>query len=870
MSIQFRTRSQTPVNYSDFVVENAQNIGCCYVYDSETNTVSNTSNTTWSNCNQLNGYFVKGNCDENLKITPSSLGCCCACALKADPQINSYLKTTTFCECNEKSGNWTLGECPDNQTEEVIQQYCISEFPELLDYRERRACCYPEFTLDGVVAKCEDVCTERECAEKAIFPYDATFYSKGRKCNVRVGEGAPVADECVFFGGNTNVVNACTNGSNTYCWNIGVIGTCLPKDHQDSRLPGAFIKTIDMGTMSTYAPDNKVTMFSTLPSYTNDIFAPLVSFTSTPLKCEQGTSNLRNVNRAGNGAGYFAVISSNQNLSYHSTLSIDTSADFNEMIRFLGWPSSPIPTVPHSGAVLDVACADTFSVVVNIDNSIKIYGGFYSTRIKEFRGIPSSQISSFKFKKVAAHKLQVLGWWLTPSNNPDFEGERALAVKNIGFVAQKLDNSLEYYSPFMGDTQEPWTSNFRTKVRSMPKKEYKQLALGNVTLCGIDTDDVLHCVSLNDDLIIPPGTKAKAVTCSNLNDGGGGNYNSNDFVYAIGLNNQILRYNNPNNDYRFDNQPISSVTPIVDISCTSNACTIVVEPDEAICNGQVAGSCCVCNEDNTVDCSQKQRAVCEELGGNFQAGGICCSVNQTSNCIDCNDIEGLCTSGAAFLTTTENENNLPNNTLEFFKDGLYVDVFKPGSPINTDGSTVRGAPQSGKAVRYIPTVVGFGTQNKKWGIVVAPNDYELGPLYDNTDFTEIILGSLYDGLWNTYGDLNSYYGIQSKSMETLRNKSRLSGWYLPSKNELEFINAKLKHNFLIPDLFAPFKDGLYLTSTPYFTTQSNSVFNVQNQNFNGNSFNYAQSFRKSDYGDTYLVSRRQKVYVRLIRRIELE
>lgn len=868
MSVQFRTRSQTSVNYSDFVVENSQNIGCCYVYNSETNTVSRTSDTTWSDCNQLNGYFVKGNCDENLNITPSSLGCCCACALKADPQINSYLKTTTFCECNEKSGNWTLGECPDSQTDNVIEQYCISEFPELLDYREKRACCYPEFTLDGVAAKCEDVCTEKECAEKAIFPYDSTFYSKGRKCNVRVGEGAPVADECVFFTQGTNVVNACTDGSNTYCWQLSnpIVAECRPKSEQDSRFPGTFVKNIDLGTYLFDTLDNKVTMFA-IDESSNNAFIQTATFTSTPIKCEHGTSGLTNRDVAGPGAGYFAVISRNETLTFYKTF----NPNFDDRISFLNWPTSPVPQIPHQGRVIDVGCSDTFSVVVNGDNTVKVYGAFYSTKIKEFRSIPSSQLASVKLKKVATHKLKRLGWWLNPNNNPASpDGEPALNVKNVGFVAQKLDNSLDYYSPFIGNSDESWVSQFRDKVRSMPKKEYKQLALGNVTLCGIDSDDILHCVSLYNDLSVPNGIKAKAVTCSNLNDGGGGNYSSNDFIYAVGLNNQILRYNNPNTDYRFENQPISSITPILDISCTSEACTIVVEPDEAICNGQVVGSCCVCNQDNTVDCSQTQRVECEQLNGNFQEGGICCSVNNTANCVDCIEIEGLCNSGGSFLRITQSETDLPSNTLEYFKDGLYVDIFKPGFPINSDGSVVRGAPSSGKAINYTPTINGFGTQDKKWGIVIAPTDYELGPLYDNTDFTEIIPGSLYDGMWNTYGDLNSYYGIQSKSMETLRNKSRLSGWYLPSKNELEFINKKIIHNFIIPDLFAPFKDGLYLTSTPYFTKQSDTIFNVQNQKFNGNSFNYAQSFRKSDYGDTYLVSRRQKVYVRLIRRIELE
>jgi hypothetical protein len=107
-------------------------------------------------------------------------------------------------------------------------------------------------------------------------------------------------------------------------------------------------------------------------------------------------------------------------------------------------------------------------------------------------------------------------------------------------------------------------------------------------------------------------------------------------------------------------------------------------------------------------------------------------------------------------------------------------------------------------------------------------------------------------------------------MEVLREKSRLSGWYLPSKHELEFISKKINHGFFIPEIFRSLKNGIYLTSTPYFQINSDTNYNIDNQVFNGNAFMYGQNFAKINYGNIYLVPRTKVMNVRLIRRIELE
>lgn len=854
MSVQFRTRSTTSVDYSSFVTSNTdQTDGCCYVYSSQTNTVSKI-NSTISSCNSQNGYFVLNNCDNNIDITPSSIGCCCACSYYAEQ--NSYLKNATFCECKEKSGLWTLGECPTNQTDAVITQYCKSSPPENLDYREKRACCYPKFTIDGVESACEDLCSEKECADKAIFPYESTFYLNGRKCTERVGEADPVEGECGLSSTPTSVLNGCSNGTNTFCWNLQGYNRCSPKVEQDSRYPGKFVSAIDQYViqLNQQANPNNFVFLTRADQPDSTYTAPIASGTvpSGIKKIEFGCNNLLTeslMDDVGRSNGYFAAIDENNQLIYFKT------PQFLNSVDELGWPSYPIST-ENVQNILDVACADTFSVAIKSDNKIRVFGTFYSQQEKEHKNLNTSQL---RLKKVLTHKIETEDFFRNLSTN---------GIKNKGFVGQSINNTFEYYSPF----ESTQISEFRTKVRSMPAKEYKELSLGAFTLCGIDNDNSLFCVSLNDELSIPSGSRYKLISCNNTNSFSSGNLTpADEYCCAIDVNNQIIPFSSEQNNYLFEDAPNFSITDIIDVSCRHASCSIVVEPNEQICNNQVLGSCCLCGVDNIVTCSQKTKQECEGLYGNFTSGGICCSENNTSNCTNCLEIENLCQGDqTGFFRSSQLESDLPSNKLEFYQDGLYVGIFQPGSPINEYGSELRGNLQTGKGINYTPTIFGYGTTQKKWAIIVASTDYSMESLYDISDFTEIIPGSIYDGVWNTYGDNNTYYGIQSKFMQKLRSNSRLSGWYLPSKHELEFINRRLNPNFMIPELFSPFKDGIYLTSTPYFEYQSDTVYNIDKQKFNGNSFNYGQNFDKLNYGYTYLVPRTHKVHIRLIRRIELE
>jgi hypothetical protein len=849
MSIQFRTRSQTVVDYSEYITNN--NItGCCYTYNSETNTVSKQEQSSISACNGLNGHFIAGQCDENTNITPSSTGCCCACSL-TNPTV------TTLCDCESLSGRWTLGSTC-SESEETL---CISgtlENSNRLDYREPRACCYPEYNDDGTVyANCVDVCSEKECAEKAVYPYTATFYNNGRKCFEQVGAADPAVDECKLSETNTRVLNSCENGTNVFCWNLPDYARCGQKQWFDDNFAGRFAQGINQGVFEIKIKD--------LPEFYDLILAPRNEFRGNG-DVYASTTNSTTVRKFCPGGyaqdyttsepdrwtdGYFALITGSSVPLYFATENFKN--------RFLQTPlNSPIPSLSQLPTVLDLIATKTFSAYITTDNSVKIYGRFYDGKNNQFKTLSVNT----KLKKLYQHNVYV---HVKGTGN----GEDNIQVNfaTLGFVGQKLDNSFEYYSPFINELDELKT--LRSSIRSLPKKEFVKASLGANTFCGIDADGMMTCNSLNTEFTYPLNRKYRLVSCSSINGAAPDNQKpENDFCFAVDENNRIIKIGLPN--MVFEKQPLVSYTDILDLSCYYGSCYAVVEPDVDICNSQMNGSCCTCAVDIT-NCIQTNQGNCTRLGGLFRTGGICCDLDDpVEGCVDCNTVVGGNCGNNLTLRITQAENTLPESELTYYQDGLYVGVFEPGVPINTQGSTVNGNPYTGSAVEYIPNVVGYGTTTKRWAIIIAPNDYDLAYINSASEPTEVIPASMYDGFWNTYGDNQTYYGLQTETMETLRENSKLSGWYLPSKNELEFINSKLNHGFFIPEVFKSMNSGIYLTSTPYFEQQSVTTYNLDSQIFKGKSFMFGQSYSKSDYGSIYLVPRTSQVNVRLIRRIELE
>lgn len=856
MSINFRTRSQTIVNYSSYI-QNNEVTGCCYVYASNTNTTDRYDDYTLSQCNQENGYFMVGACDENNTITPSSIGCCCGCALKT-PETNRFLKNTTLCECESIGGKWTLNvDCSSSLPTEQENTLCKNgtlEQSNVIDFREKKACCHPEIQQDGTIsAECTDVCNEKECADKTIFPYVSTFYNNGRKCNESVGASIPVSLECQLNETNLNVLNSCDNGTNLFCWISGqgtsarcslkegfydkyfagkylnkithYVATIQRLDYSSGEesylIPGFFWPETTVPTLSDFAKSGNIKLKKVCPgslSFTNDIEEPQRYYD-----------------------GYFAGITENNTVAFYTS-----SGYFSNFEN----PSYESPVTTVVGTALDLIATRTFSAWLSTtfssQGNLKIQGRFYNPETEQYK----TYSPNLTLKKLYQHNT-------SPSGFNFYNGD----YSTIGFVGQKLDNTFDYYSPFIDELTE--LQDIRNMIRSLPAKEYVTASFGVNTFCGIEQDGTLNCVSLNDELTnsYNRSKKYKLVSCSNTSTTN--TDPSTDYCFAVDFENKFEKLGSVPD---FNNQPAYSITDVTSISCVRNSCQATVVPDIDICNNQIQGSCCSCVDIG--NCIQTTQGNCNTLDGVFRAGGVCCSENDSlETCEDCTSLN--CERNTP-LRSVQIESTLPTDELTYYQDGLYVGIFEPGSPLNSEGSTINGRPFTGSAVNYKPNVVGYGTIMKKWAIIVAPFDFELEPIKTKREQLEIIPASLYDGLWNTYGDSEIYYGIQSKSMETLRNKSKFSGWYLPSKNELEFINLKINHGFFIPEIFKSLNSAIYLTSTPFFRVNADNTYNIEQQIFNNQAFMYGQSFKKSDYGSIYLVPRTDKVNVRLIRRIELE
>jgi hypothetical protein len=852
MSVQFRTRSQTSVDYSQYII-NSGITGCCHVITN--GTVSTTPNTNLTECNRSNGHFIAGDCDDS--ITPSTLGCCCACKLLTGN--NNGLKKTTLCECESLSGLWTTDEmdtCISTGLLPNINHRCISgsaEKSNKLDFREKRACCHPEFLDDGtVIPNCTDFCTEKECAEVSIFPYTSTFYTNGRRCDAQVGAASPARNECELSVDNDIVMNSCENGTNLFCWDLPDYSRCGTKSWYDSRFMGKFIQSINQFAFQI-RNENTSFLYDVIlaprqenPTATDRIneAKSLVAVGVTKL-CSGGYSlndDLEDEERWSDG--YFAILNENSVPVYFA------SPKFDQI--FENASDSPVPVIPPTLPVKDLIATRTFSAVIKANNQLRITGRFYdgkNNQYKTFNAIPTDSLIKLYQHNVNDGVLADTG--------------DIFSISTLGFAAQKVDKSFDYYSPF----NNAMVNKIKSIVKNLPAKDYIKVSFGAYTICGIENNGTMTCSSVSEELNVPI-KKYKLVSCSNsIHDSVTNDYDpTGEFCFAVDENDVIVKISSDN--VEFQNQPTRSNTNVIDLSCINNRCLAVTEPDENICNSQMRGSCCT--DIDTISCIDTTQGECDKLEGDFSQGKICCITSSLVGCDNCDTIVNFTNRSLRVNTFTATEDTLPTSDLTYYKNGLYVGIFEPGNPVNSIGSTVTGNPTTGSSFDYKPSVVGYGTTIKKWGIVIASNDYNMDFLNDEYENTEIIPASMYDGMWNTFGDSNVYYGIQSKAMEKLRKHSRLSGWYLPSKNELEFVNNKLNHGFFIPEAFKSMNSGTYLTSTPYFEMQSSTKYNLDSQIFNKQAFMFGQSFNKIDYGSIYLVPRRTKVNVRLIRRIELE
>lgn len=180
------------------------------------------------------------------------------------------------CTCEDSGGRWIYGPC--NRTDPIL--HCRE--PNGVDVRLPKACCGVTFNIitgeDGTVQTeytpyCEDVCTAKECSEKVVLNYAATFYTTGRRCFFANNAGEAAAVECELkIGDNSdttappptqeNLFFPRCNNSNFICWgdgcanyvniiNNGFYYNPAVNDYRVFQLSGAASKLQDFNTIDT-------------------------------------------------------------------------------------------------------------------------------------------------------------------------------------------------------------------------------------------------------------------------------------------------------------------------------------------------------------------------------------------------------------------------------------------------------------------------------------------------------------------------------------------------------------------------------------------------------------------------------------------
>jgi len=137
------------------------------------------------------------------------------------------------------------------------------------------------------------------------------------------------------------------------------------------------------------------------------------------------------------------------------------------------------------------------------------------------------------------------------------------------------------------------------------------------------------------------------------------------------------------------------------------------------------------------------------------------------------------------MTQTEFD-NLNLKIGDEYQGGRYIGLFEPGIPINPKGSLLFGNLNFQVPDYHYPTEVGIGGQYKKWAIIVNEAVYRL-PFLESDENDIFYQTSLWDGYYNTYGDLK-FEGIRTRLTNSIRNKKRngFIDYYLPSIYELYF------------------------------------------------------------------------------------
>jgi hypothetical protein len=121
-----------------------------------------------------------------------------------------------------------------------------------------------------------------------------------------------------------------------------------------------------------------------------------------------------------------------------------------------------------------------------------------------------------------------------------------------------------------------------------------------------------------------------------------------------------------------------------------------------------------------------------------------------------------------------------------YQGGIYIGIYKP-SPKNGRSSIVRGNINFGTSSSGRFVADSIGGEYSQWALIVNEVKYSV-PFLLEEEIDADFKTSLWDGYYNTYGDGNTFVGLNTALANTIKNTPRngFIDYYLPSIYELNF------------------------------------------------------------------------------------